>query len=127
MLQPFGYTLAPSQPAGLIYNHDDGLADFGLWVMPDNSSDGMLEDWLKQCVAPAEQALLTQAVSVVGSLPQPTKFKPLHLSKAEVATWVAWQRSPGQGLHLAVRDQLLDVGYPGYMKLSAWLTHVFKP
>lgn len=127
VLQPFGYTLISSQHGGLIYSHDDGLADFGLWVMPDNASDGMLEDWLKQCAAPAEQALLARAVSIVGSLPQPTKFKPLHLSKAEVATWLAWQKTPGQGLHLSVRDQLLDTGCLEYMKLSAWLAHVFKP
>ena len=32
---------------GLIYKHEDGLADFGLWIMPDNTQEGMLEDWLE--------------------------------------------------------------------------------
>lgn len=126
IVQPFGYTLNASTSGGLIYKSDDGLADFGLWVMPDSLSNGLLEDWVKQCLHSDEQGLFGHAVSVVSSLPSPSKFSPVRLSKAEVATWMAWQRQPGHGLYRAVEDGLIDTGSPLYLALTAWLTHVFS-
>jgi hypothetical protein len=66
-----GYTLSSATADGLIYASNDGLADFGLWVMPDNGAHGVLEDWLKQCVHDDEQQLFNHAVGVVAALPTP--------------------------------------------------------
>ena len=55
---------------GLLFKHTDGLPDFGLWIMPDNASDGMLEDWISQSIYPGEQTLFAHATAVVGSLPR---------------------------------------------------------
>lgn len=126
IVAPFGYGLPLNNSGGLLYAHSDGLADFGLWVMPNNSSVGMLEDWIKQCVGANENALLSHAEGVVAALPDPPKFKPLHLSKAEVATWLAWQKRPGNGLYSAVTDDLIDPQSPAYVELTDWLRHVFS-
>ncbi len=74
---------------GLIFRHPEALPDIGLWVMPNNNSDGMLEDWLKACVHEDEQTLFNHAEMVVAAL-EPKKFKPIHQTKAEVASWLAW-------------------------------------
>jgi hypothetical protein len=125
IVSPFGYNLVGAANGGMTYVSNDGLADFGLWVMPDNASSGLLEDWIKQCVHGDDQALFHHAVGVVGALPTPPKFSPIHLSKAEVATWMAWQKRPGHGLYRAVEDGLIDTRSPGYLALVAWLTHIF--
>jgi hypothetical protein len=125
ILAPFGYQLAGNQAAGLIYQHNNGLADFGLWIMPDNANAGMLEDWIKQCMDQNEQGLFTHAVTAIDTLPVPPKFSPIHRSKAEVATWMAWQKKPGHGLYRAIEDGLLDTNSPLYQDLSRWLQHVF--
>ncbi len=125
IVTPFGYVAPLIKSGGLSYPHSDGLFDFGLWVMPNNSSVGMLEDWIKQCVRADEHALLSHAKGVVAALPAPPKFKPLHLSKAEVATWLAWQKRPGHGLYSAVTDDLIDPQSPAYVELAGWLRHVF--
>lgn len=122
--EPFRYSLSADTVGGLIFKHDDGLADFGLWIMPDNSREGMLEDWLKQCIHTDEQALFAHAESVVNALPTP-KFKPIHRSKAEVATWLAWQKQPGHGLYRAMEDQLLNAESPLYQSLVYWLKHLY--
>ena len=70
---------------------EDVPTDIGVWVMPDNQNTGMLEDWAKQCLHPQERALFAHARESVKNLPEPPKFKPLQRSKAEVATWLAWQ------------------------------------
>lgn len=109
---------------GLVFRHPDQLADLGLWVMPNNVNDGMLEDWLKACVHEDEQALFNHAESVVESL-EPKKFKPIHQTKAEIATWLAWQDQPGHGLYQAQKANLLDKSKPLYSQLTSWLTRIY--
>jgi len=128
IVAPYGYKPLPTlgvAASGQIYKNDDGLADIGLWVMPDNAANGILEDWAKQCLLPAEAALFNLAATTVAALPVPKKFSGLHVSKAEVATWLAWQKQPGHGLYRAAEDGLFDTGSPQYVALIAWLEHVF--
>jgi hypothetical protein len=122
-----GFVLVPASDSnnGLVFQHSDGLPDLGLWVMPNNDSDGMLEDWVKHCVHQDETVLFNHAKSVVDSL-NPKKFKPIHLSKAEVATWLAWQEQPGHGLYLTAKAQLLDPSSLLYINLIAWLRHIYE-
>ena len=125
IVKPHGFTLASDPIGGVLFQHDDGLADFGLWVMPNNRDEGMLEDWIKSCVHENENKLFAHAETVVNTLPQ-TKFKPIHISKAEVATWLAWQEKPGHGLYLAVEDQLIDRDSKLFLELKDWLTHIYS-
>lgn len=125
IVTPHGFVLAAPTVGGIVFQHNDGLADFGLWVMPNNGDEGMLEDWIKQCIHPDELGLFTHAESVVAALPQPPKFKSIHRSKAEVATWLAWQKQPGHGPYRAVEDELIDPNGTHYKNLIAWLGHIF--
>ena len=120
----YGFTLASNPVGGVLFQHDDGLADFGLWVMPNNGAEGMLEDWIKSCVHPDENQLFAHAKTVVDTLPQ-KKFKSIHISKAEVATWLAWQKLPGHGLYRAVEDQLIDTNSALFKELCVWLNHIY--
>ena len=128
LLEENGYQIPPkpsAASAGFRLPHKDGLADFGLWIMPDNFSDGMLEDFIKGSVMQSEQGLLDHACQTVAALPT-TKFKPNHQSKAEVASWMAWQESPGQGLNGAVGGRLLDFKSGLAQQYVAWLKEVFS-
>ena len=124
IVEPYGFTLIPNPVGGVLFQHDDGLADFGLWVMPNNCDEGMLEDWIKSCVHPNENQLFAHAKTVVDTLPQ-KKFKSIHISKAKVATWLAWQKQPGHGLYRAVEDQLIDTNSALFLELNVWLTHIY--
>jgi hypothetical protein len=127
IVAPYGFVLAAHTMGGMVFQHNDGLADFGLWVMPNNADEGMLEDWIKQSIHPDERGLFAHAEAVVATLPQPPKFKPIHRSKAEVATWLAWQRQPGHGPYRAVEDGLIDTIGTHYKNLVAWLGYVYGP
>ena len=65
-----GYALSTenSNHSGFIFTHNDGLTNIGLWVMPDNNNNGMLEHWIKNCVSNEEQALFDLACSTVTDL-----------------------------------------------------------
>lgn len=112
------------QEQGLTFRHSNGLADLGAWIMPNNRDDGALENFLHPCVSAGEQALFQRAQHVVTSLPTP-KFGPTQASKAELATWLAWQRNPGRGVHHALRDDLFDAACPPFAGFSAWLRRIF--
>jgi hypothetical protein len=132
VLAPFGFSLETGQAEknGLRFTSVDGFADFGLWIMPDNQNEGMLEDWIKSCVKESEQVLFQQAVTVVERIPEP-KFSESSRSKAEVATWLAWQKKPGHGLYYVMKDgflqkdDLLEVDHPLFKELEQWLINVF--
>lgn len=112
---------------GLIFKHQDGLANLGLWVMPNNADDGMLENWIKQCLNPNEVILYQHGEQSIDTIPSRFKFQPWNRTKAEVATWLAWQEKPGHGLYNAVTTDLLNTDAPLFKKLQAWLVHVFVP
>lgn len=115
-----------SAQGGGLFPHPDGLNAFGLWVMPNHADDGMLEHWLSQCVSPAQTALFRHAQASVAALPTPL-FKPLRRAKADMATWLAWQEKPGEGLYHCVEAGLLDKTAPQYQALVCWLRAVFSP
>lgn len=119
------YQPDPTAAAGLVFSHPDGLADLGLWIMPNNLDEGMLEDWIKQCVHPSESSLYRHAEDSIDAIPGAPKFQPWHRTKAEVATWLAWQKKPEHGLYNAAQLDLIDVEAPLFTALQTWLRHVF--
>jgi hypothetical protein len=112
---------------GLVFAHNDGLANIGLWVMPNNSDEGMLEDWMRCCIHPDERALFDHVETTLSGLPEPlTKFKPIHRGRAEIATWLAWQKKAEYGLFPAAKeDSLLDANSSLFQSLAGWLKHIY--
>lgn len=112
------------QDGGFLFEHPDGLPPFGAWIMPDNRSDGMLEDFLQKSVAENQQALHQYASSIVEGLREPL-FKPIHRAKAEVATWLSWQKMPGARVESTVGDRLINLASPECRSFDSWLRAVF--
>lgn len=119
------YTHDSSIKNGLIFTSNDGLPDIGLWIMPNNQDNGMLEDWIKICRHPNENTLFQHAQNSIDAIPNGAKFKDLHRSKAEIATWLAWQKNPDHGLYYAANKELLDTQSPLFQELEQWLKHLF--
>jgi hypothetical protein len=127
VVKPFGFFLEEqvSSHRGLFFRHSDGLPDFGSWIMPDNQREGMLEDWIKSCLKDDEQALFQQASQAVQNIEKP-KFKSHLRSKAEVATWLAWQKKPGHGLYGVLMDELLNENNALFKAIEEWLLQIFN-
>lgn len=123
-----GYQPSPAAATtGLVFSHQNGLADLGLWIMPNNADEGMLEDWIKQCLHPSEAGLYQHGEKSIDVIPGGPKFQPWHRTKAEVATWLAWQKKPEHGLYNAVQPDLLNTSAPLFTEMHAWFKHVFAP
>ena len=116
----------PKAPIAYLLTPPQGLQAPGVWIMPDNSSHGMVEDFVKHGVTdPAQKSILEQAVKTVASLKNPL-FKPaLHKSKVDVYTWLAWQKNPGSRLVGTVGNELIDLSNPLQAGFVSWLKKVF--
>ncbi len=122
----------PERPCkeGTIVSPPDGtlLPRVGVWMMPDNRSEGEIEDFLKFLVPKKGDShkLYEHVKSSVGSIPSPARFKNEKRSKAELHTWLAWQRDPGTPMGLAIKKQYLDSGVPQADNLVAWVRRLFS-
>ena len=111
--------------SGYIFKNKNSLPDVGLWIMPNNKDGGFLENFIKQSLAANEKKLFSHAEFTVNKL-QDVRFKPIHVSKAEVSTWLAWQKVPGQVLASAVSDSLIDLNSGVAKEFITWLKKIFK-
>lgn len=110
---------------GYIFKSKDGLPDVGIWIMPNNKDAGFLEDFIKKSLAKSERKLFEHAQNVVNALGE-KRFKELHVSKAEVMTWLAWQKIPGQSFASLISGDLLDLKGGIGKEFIDWLKKVYK-
>ncbi|MDR1493635.1 MAG: hypothetical protein LBT05_13065 [Planctomycetaceae bacterium] len=73
----------------------------GVWIMPDNNTNGMLEDFISFLV-PKDDKLLPIADSTLNDIERQklNKYSIAHKSKARIHAWLAWQETPGTPLGL---------------------------
>lgn len=125
----YGYSKPENMPIrnlqGFTLTHPKKLPTIGAWIMPDNQSDGYLEHFCINAADPSERKMLDHAKRSISAL-KTQKFPPHFLAKAETATWLAWQASPGQGLNSLIGNKLIDTNSPAYEGLLRWLVTIFS-
>lgn len=124
-LRGYGYDYLPLQPEplGTIIKPDDAPI-IGVWIMPDNQSNGMMEDFYAQIVSP-DNLLWDRAVKVVDEIPAAERlFSPNHIMKANVHTWLAWQEEPGLPMGLGLKTQS-EATVARAEAFIAWLQRLF--
>lgn len=129
-LTALGYVVPVAPVAGLppgeLFTHPDGHTPIGLFVMPNHSSDGMLEDLLKQMVVdPPHNALLQHAINVVSALPTKLFNVNIHTAKAEIGTFLAWQKRPPAYTGVCVDQDIFRAMSPAANDFLQWLNRVF--
>jgi hypothetical protein len=125
------YENVPEDPApdGTILDPPAGtlLPRVGIWIMPDNQSEGILENFLRFLV-PAGSALFEHVESSVAAIPEgERRFTELAKPKAIIHTWLAWQEEPGKPLGTAITARYLDSGVAQVDDLVSWLNRLFFP
>jgi hypothetical protein len=123
-----GYVRIPSSlpPEGLIYA-PAGLPKIGVWLMPDNQTSGVLEDFAATLIPPDDD-LFPIAESVLRSIEDKSlcRYSAVHRPKALIHTWLAWQRKPGIPIGQAITANLLKYNSTIVNAFIEWLTELFK-
>lgn len=128
-LLKLNYTELPDEPIpeGTILDPpaDTLFPGVGIWLMPDNRTGGILEDFLR-FLAPANSRLFQYVEESVEGIPEgEQRFSQTAKPKALIHTWLAWQREPGKPLGQAITARYLDANVEQVNLLISWLKRLF--
>ena len=128
VLERAGYGNMPAapDPEGFIIRQEF-KPTVGVWIMPDNRLHGMLEDFLRYLV-PDGSKLWAKAVEATGEalLIDEETFSEIHLAKARIHTFLAWQKEPGKPFGTAITARYLRADAPESHKFAEWLRQLFS-
>ena len=116
----------PSEPnqKGTIIPEQVGQPRIGIWLMPDNTSSGEIEDFVMSMM-PDNDVVWPIADGYICSIPGPARrFEQVKTDKAKFYAWLATRREPSR-MGAAIRNSELEVGRPLCQNFLAWLTEVF--
>lgn len=126
-LAPLGLDApADPDPAGTIIegDPDEGRPRVGLWLMPDNSSTGELEDFVAAMIPDGDPVWPRSTAYVAGIPEEHRKFEEGKTRRAEVHSWLAVRREPRRmGAAIGTRD--LDIDIPVCRTFIDWLRRLF--
>lgn len=96
----------------------------GIWMMPDNQSEGQLEDFIADMI-PDDDPVWPQSVAYIKGIRQEDrKFKPNKKLRAKVNAWLATREAP-RPMGLAIKAQDLNVDGDNCRAFLAWLHRLF--
>ncbi|MBX3056543.1 MAG: hypothetical protein KF770_08735 [Anaerolineae bacterium] len=124
-----GYSIPPS-PAlqgTIIPAPSPELPRIGVWLMPDNTKMGMVEDFAAMLL-PTNDKLQTYAAKVLSEIEAAglNGYLISHHSKAFIHTWLAWQENPGMPMGQAITAKTLSPESPIAHQFVDWLNRLFN-
>ena len=125
--QPLFPSLPDALPkGGLVVDGPTGLR-FGLWMMPDCESSGMLESFLRYMVPTHAEPLWNHAKSsFAGAKAIGSSCRDAHVDKAHIHTWLAWQDPPGERLGIAITKKMLDPQASTAAPFVNWFRELYR-
>ena len=101
----------------------DGEPRIGLWLMPDNSSPGELEDFIVELL-PEDDPIWPRAHQYIDGIPpHEREFKEHKATRAKLYAWLATRESPQQ-MGAAIGAGSLVAGLPAE-RFANWLRRLF--
>jgi len=114
---------------GLIIEDDSKDIPFvGLWIMPDNINNGMLEDFFRNFI-PENDKLLSKVNLCIDEVSNDKELPiPKPRSKAEIRTWLAWQKKSESRMGYALSDKKnhLNIHNENTEKFIDWVKRLFQ-
>ena len=113
-------------PEGLILNDHSGII-IGVWLMPNNNENGMLEDFISFLV-PNEDNILPIVIDTLTRIEGKglNRYSLTHKSKATIHSWLSLQEDPGTPMGLSITKRYLSTDNETCLKLVNWLNELYK-
>lgn len=128
-LKPYGYDFpdVPVKNGLILQSKEEDKAKVGVWIMPDNSSQGMIEDFALRLIDPTD-VLLQKAESTIVEIEEEKicRFKPVHRSKAKIHTYLAWNDEPGLPIGQAINKNLLNADSEYAQVFMSWISRLYN-
>lgn len=109
---------------GLI--HNTSRLRIGIWIMPDNQSNGNLETLLQGLIPDGATAIWehTRTATVVAKQ-LGAGYRDVDKSKAELHNWLAWQDPPGRPYGTAIQARMLELPNSNATAFAKWLNNLY--
>ena len=109
-LRSHGYIIPDYIPQQGLIITQEGLPKLSVWIMPDNQSRGMLEDFVN-LLLPENDKLYPIVIDSLRKVKDQglQLFIDNHHSKALIHTWLAWQQTPGLPMGTAITSNFLNI------------------
>ncbi len=127
ILNKQGYNLPKELPSdGIIAQNSDNIT-VGVWIMPNNNLNGMLEDFIAFLV-PKDDKLLPIVRTNLENIEKEAlnKYLLIHKSKAAIYSWLALQEDPGTPMGLSITKKYLSTNEENCRHLINWLNNLFN-
>lgn len=121
------YDVPEQLPAqGLVISHHE-KPSVGVWLMPDNATNGMLEDFIRFLV-PEDDNLLPVIQANLQNIEKQglNRYIPDHKSKAVIHSWLAVQENPGTPMGLSITRRYLSTKQANCTQLIDWIRTTFN-
>jgi len=127
LLSAQGFKVPDGLPStGLVLRNESNIS-VGVWIMPNNNLNGMLEDFISFLV-PKGDKLLPIVNSTLDDIEKQklNKYSPIHKSKAVIHSWLSWQEDPGTPMGLGITKRYLTTDEETCLLLIKWLDELFN-
>jgi hypothetical protein len=129
ILQKRNYNVPDNpDPNGILIPGVGIYPTIGIWIMPDNTQSGKLENFVWNLIPqdnplkPFAERILTE----IDSASIENKYSRTDRDKALIHTWLAWQREPGKPMGLAIKATFLTHDTPLAQRFIGWLNALFN-
>jgi hypothetical protein len=100
-------------------------SQIGIWLMPDNSSPGSLENFLEKLVPEDDPTWPWADEAARVARRRGARFKEIDHPKSRLHTWLAWQERPGIPFGIALQAQVFRHDTEDALRFVAWFKRLF--
>ena len=117
----------PSEPAvdGIIFPGTRPGSRIGIWVMPNNSVAGTLEDFLARLVPTGDPIWSHAETCTTRAREMGSRLLEKDQLRGHLHTWLAWQETPGNPFGTAITAHTLGHDSPEAQKFVSWFNQIF--
>jgi hypothetical protein len=101
------------------------LERLGIWMMPDNQTAGVLEDFLRRLVPVGDTCWQLADTSTKQARAHGAPLKENDHAKGAIHTWLAWQDPPGQPFGTALNAHILNHDSTEALEFVNWFNRLF--
>lgn len=127
LLKSLGFIIPDLLPEEGLITTNTANQKAGIWIMPNNNVNGMLEDFITFLV-PKDDKLLPIVNSALQNIEDKklNKYSLTHKSKATIHSWLSWQEDPGTPMGLGITKRYLTTDEAICLKLTNWISSLFS-
>ncbi len=104
----------------------------GIWLMPNNTSEGTIEDFLLELIDKNDNELYKQAKNAIDELTKlehliekENRFKPAHKQKALLNTYLSWKNKPANPYGKSIKENIINAQSSYAQTFIAWIKAIF--